>query len=183
MPEGELARILVWVQGALLAAVSALAVRLWLHLRAIREQESPNGTRAEPGEGQHQESVQLRRPTLHLPSGPSRIDPRSCRIDPPPTAQPAKEPAPPGLPPLISVPRLGTLDDRKSVDALTHGLAELSVKHGAVWSMADAGRPMAEIARETGRTIGEIELILAVRRRIRDRLNGLPGDSGAGDPA
>jgi hypothetical protein len=58
---------------------------------------------------------------------------------------------------LISVPDLAR--DGEPADAA--GLAE---KHGEVWSLVEAGRSPREIADETGRPIGEVELIAGLYR-------------------
>lgn len=41
-------------------------------------------------------------------------------------------------------------------------------RHSDIFSLADAGRSPLEIARETGKTTGEIELILALRKTRQD---------------
>lgn len=61
---------------------------------------------------------------------------------------------------LISVPDLG-LD---GLDEVSTGLAE---KHGEVWSLIEAGLTPQEIARETGRPIGQVEVILGLYRHER----------------
>ena len=59
---------------------------------------------------------------------------------------------------LISVPDLaaeGTPDDG----------ANLAEKHRDVWALLDVGRPLQEIARETGRPIGQVEVIAGLYRQ------------------
>jgi hypothetical protein len=53
--------------------------------------------------------------------------------------------------------------------------AELGRKFGAIWAMADAGTPAESIAQATGQPIGQVELILGLRRR-------LAGGSGPTNP-
>lgn len=62
------------------------------------------------------------------------------------------------LVPLISIPDLAR--DGEPGDAA--GLAE---KHGVVWSLVAAGRSPREIADETDRPIGEVELIAGLYRQ------------------
>lgn len=72
------------------------------------------------------------------------------------SATTAREAGP--LVPLISVPDLG----REGEPDPDSGLAE---KHGEVWSLVEAGRSPREIARETGRPIGQVELIAGLYRQ------------------
>jgi hypothetical protein len=64
-------------------------------------------------------------------------------------------------PPLIAVPRLeASPGDR---DAAISGLTE---RYAAIWALADNGAKPDVIARATGQPIGQIELILGLRRQI-----------------
>ena len=69
-------------------------------------------------------------------------------------------PANPGGPILIAVPNLAA----PPTPAL-EAAAELESRFGDVWAMADAGMPAEAIARETGHPIGQVELILGLRRQ------------------
>jgi hypothetical protein len=64
-------------------------------------------------------------------------------------------------PTLISVPDLAAPPASNSEAA-----AELDRRFGPVWAMADAGMAADAIARETGYPIGQVELILGLRRRL-----------------
>lgn len=64
-------------------------------------------------------------------------------------------------PTLISVPDLAAPPAPNSEAA-----AELDRRFGPVWAMADEGAPVDAIARETGYPIGQVELILGLRRRL-----------------
>jgi hypothetical protein len=66
-----------------------------------------------------------------------------------------------GGPTLISVPNLAAPPAPPSEAA-----AELDRRFGDVWAMADSGVPVEEIARESGYPIGQVELILGLRRRL-----------------
>jgi len=61
-------------------------------------------------------------------------------------------------PSLISVPNM-TLQADVDTDA-----ANLDPKHEDVWTMAERGLDAAEIARTTGRPIGQVELIIRLHR-------------------
>ena len=72
-------------------------------------------------------------------------------------------PEPKPIPTLISVP---TLEAHSDEDAIQAG-DSLGRRHAAVWQLADEGRSPEEIASAAGQPVGEIELILALRRRVR----------------
>jgi hypothetical protein len=64
-------------------------------------------------------------------------------------------------PTLIAVPTLaGASNDR---DVTVSGLKE---RHAAIWTLAETGATAEVIARATGQPVGQIELILGLRRRI-----------------
>jgi hypothetical protein len=62
---------------------------------------------------------------------------------------------------LISVPDLAAPSLPTS-----EAEAELGRRFGTVWAMADSGVPIEAIARETGHPIGQVELILGLRRQL-----------------
>lgn len=64
-------------------------------------------------------------------------------------------------PTLIAVPTLeGASNDR---DVTANGLKE---RHAAIWTLAETGAKADVIARATGQPVGQIELILGLRRQI-----------------
>ena len=64
-------------------------------------------------------------------------------------------------PTLIAVPTLeGASNDR---DVTVSGLKE---RHAAIWTLAENGATAEVIARATGQPVGQIELILGLRRQI-----------------
>jgi hypothetical protein len=63
--------------------------------------------------------------------------------------------------PLITVPSLAT---NGSTTAATEAAAELGRRFGPIWDLADSGHAPSEIARRTGQPIGQVELILGLRR-------------------
>ena len=71
-------------------------------------------------------------------------------------------------PTLIRVPNLAW----KSVDSPLS--TDLEQRFGPIWEMADAGVPEDLIARETGLPIGQVELILGLKR---------PRTAGGGRPS
>jgi hypothetical protein len=64
-------------------------------------------------------------------------------------------------PTLIAVPNLEDAPGNREVTA--GGLKE---RYAAIWTLADKGGSVDVIARATGQPVGQIELILALRRRI-----------------
>lgn len=63
---------------------------------------------------------------------------------------------------LIEIPDVNSKGD---VSAPSDALIEFENRFGLIWEMADEGRGDDEIARATGYPIGQIELILGLRRR------------------
>lgn len=115
----------------------------------MREREGPvSGSKGAPGGGLPPISRSLRTAALtgHRPG--TRVVPST-----------ADSPAQPNL---ITIPRLaGSLDRMADGD----GDDMLQQRYGAIWEMADAGAPPDAIARATGQPIGQIELILGLRRQ------------------
>ncbi len=77
-----------------------------------------------------------------------RIDPAQANPIPGPT--------------LIAVPDMSA----EPPPAHSAVAAELGTKFGALWEMADAGASAASIAERSGQPIGQVELILALRRQL-----------------
>ena len=78
----------------------------------------------------------------------------SVRIDRP-------SPAIPG-PTLITIPSMAA----PGSETIAHEAAEtLSRRYGPIWDLADAGESPSAIARATGHPVGQVELILALRRQ------------------
>jgi hypothetical protein len=67
-----------------------------------------------------------------------------------------------GGPTLIAVPSLSA----SVKDASAEAAAELGRRFGAIWALADAGEPAEAIARTIGQPIGQVELILGLRRQL-----------------
>jgi hypothetical protein len=64
-------------------------------------------------------------------------------------------------PTLIAVPNLA---DAGSHEAAQEAAEALGRRYGPIWSLADAGVSAQAIARATGQSIGQVELILSLRR-------------------
>jgi hypothetical protein len=72
-------------------------------------------------------------------------------------------------PPLIAVPSLAApSQDREAT------LSSLTQRHSAIWALADSGASTEVIARATGQPIGQIELILGLRRKIAGARTTIP---------
>ena len=66
-------------------------------------------------------------------------------------------------PPLITVPNLASTSQDRQVT-----LGALARRHAAIWTLAESGTAPEVIARATGQPIGQIELILGLRRQIEE---------------
>jgi hypothetical protein len=65
-------------------------------------------------------------------------------------------------PTLIAVPHLAAPAHAPEGSAA----ADLDRRFGAIWALADSGASADEIARSTGQPIGQVELILGLRRQL-----------------
>jgi hypothetical protein len=66
---------------------------------------------------------------------------------------------------LITVPNLASTSTSRGGHP-THGA--LAQRYAAIWTLADGGTSPEVIARATGQPIGQIELILGLRRQIEE---------------
>ncbi len=86
---------------------------------------------------------------------------------PPPDVAPAPRPvrADRREPSAMTGPRLIAVPDLSAPVPEAHEMpADLSRRFGAIWAMSDAGTSPEAIARQTGQPIGQVELILGLRR-------------------
>ena len=74
-------------------------------------------------------------------------------------------------PRLIAVPKLSAALDRPAMQG------GLSQRYGAIWELADSGASPDAIARATGQPIGQIELILGLRRQMDAGRSTIPHGS------
>jgi len=74
-------------------------------------------------------------------------------------------------PTLIAVPSLAAPPNEReaSINGLSH-------RYAAIWSLADSGTSADVIARATGQPIGQVELILGLRRQIDASRTKFPHD-------
>jgi hypothetical protein len=75
---------------------------------------------------------------------------------------------------LIAIPDLAARDPEPD----DRSECELSQRHGEAWTLAAAGASPAEIARQTGQPIGEVEVIVGLHRQ----LHGSRGATGHARP-
>ncbi len=75
---------------------------------------------------------------------------------------------------LIAIPDLAARDPEPGDRSET----ELGQRHGEAWALAAAGASPAEIARQTGQPIGEVEVIVGLYRQ----LHGSRGATGHARP-
>jgi hypothetical protein len=80
----------------------------------------------------------------------------------------AAEPSAVSGPTLIAVPSLAAAS-MPSTSAVT---TDLGRRFGPIWDLADTGATPDAIARSTGQPIGQVELILALRRQLAANANG-----------
>ncbi len=69
---------------------------------------------------------------------------------------------------LITVPKLAAAQDRQGMQGT------LSQRYAAIWDLARTGASPEVIARATGQPIGQIELILGLRRQLDASRNNIP---------
>jgi hypothetical protein len=70
---------------------------------------------------------------------------------------------------LISVPNLEPARSDRGVTV--NGLKE---RYATIWELADSGATIEQMARATGQPIGQIELIIGLRRQIDGRPTSIP---------
>jgi hypothetical protein len=75
----------------------------------------------------------------------------------------------PGEHSLIAVPSLEPAQSDRGVTV--NGLKE---RYAAIWALADKGATLEQMARATSQPIGQIELILGLRRQIDGTPTGIP---------
>jgi hypothetical protein len=145
----------------LLAIISAVAGAMWWRTRAVGLVRVAQLAR-ELAERQRALEKLIERweqgRGRDLPGGSHPGGPRAAaaihRFDPP-------QPTAVARPTLITVPDLAA---SRGAAPAAEASAELARRYGAIWEMADRGLTCDAIARATGQPIGEIELVLGLRR-------------------
>ena len=162
---------LVMANGGLLIVILFALRRLRRRVKAL----APSSVlkRIEEFDARQKSIEELLRRILEIPSGekdqnpdslgssPSqprkgRADGSSIRMDRPHSFEPMTSPT------LIAIPNLSAGEPQPTNDAAE----ELSDRFGGIWILADSGHTADEIARATELPIGQVELILALRRRV-----------------
>ena len=171
----SLALVLAAVLGIAIACLAMAVGVLWTRVRSLSAADDP--TRAVEQLARRQESVEARLGVLDVARGPvqegSRAQARAAsstgpgattghRVDP-------AEATAAGGPTLIAVPSLPA----STADASSTAAEELGRRFGAIWALADVGETADSIARKTGQPIGQVELILGLRRQLSQA--GQPG--------
>jgi hypothetical protein len=175
---------LVAALALLLAAVSALAGWLWCRLRTFPSQLRMAQLARDLADRQRALEALIDRLEPRPTSRRIRLDPPDSAPLPPtesaPRPQvriPTHDMAPTAstdanshldlLPPtLIAVPDLATVvaADEAQLAAEARNAADLDQRHGALWALSDSGYAPDAIARQTGLPIGQVDLILALRK-------------------
>jgi hypothetical protein len=147
----------------LLALVSAVAGAMWWRTRAVAlvrvaqlARELAERLRVLEQIIELWEKTQIREaPSSSHPGGPRAAAAAVHRFDPP-------QPSAVAGPTLIAVPDLAA---PRAAAPAAEASAELARRFGAVWQMAERGLAADAIARATGQPIGEVELVLGLRRQ------------------
>ena len=166
----------IWQFSALATLASATLALAWASIALARRVSASRSASAALGRRVDDLSLRLRavetRPSLATPKPPTR-----------PTAAPAPAwrgvtrrvdapmPSASAGPTLIAVPSLASLGSEAVASEAAGGLLR---RFGAIWTLADSGESTGAIAGATGYPIGQVELILGLRRS-----SGLAEPSGA----
>lgn len=82
-----------------------------------------------------------------------------------PAPSPSPKPPTPSGPTLIAVPNLAVGPSGPAPSATPGAAADLGRRFGDVWALADSGASAQSIAGRTGHPVGQVELILGLRRQ------------------
>ncbi|QDV33950.1 hypothetical protein [Tautonia plasticadhaerens] len=153
-------RLVEWV-GRRLDRIEGRLAGLDSALRRIEESLADRGEAGPPS------SIGIRRGDRPHHSSPSR--PRSVGRG---TPAPGEDLTPAPAPTLIAVPDLSGAGRAVGSQAEAAGRAtasgDLARRFGRIWEMADEGGTADRIASATGHPIGQVELVLNLRRRLID---------------
>jgi len=152
-----------WGIAALVGALAAVIGALWLEAHRRRRAFRELGERLDRFERRLE-----RLESPHRDGPPSEAAAKPTRADGGRRFEPT----------LITVPDLSaSFSDATSVDETSRraSAADLSRRFPDVWRLAEAGHPIEEIAEITGRTVGHVELILALRARLSGAETGSKG--------
>jgi len=158
---------LLAILGSVLAAQSAACVVLWRRARALGRAPAPGPSAGEAAPAPPRE---LARRLDDLERRHKALEDRLARVEAAapggafgshPAGPRARRRADRGEPTLIAVPNLAAPPSPASEAA-----SGLGRRFGDVWALVDAGVPAEVVARETGYPIGQVELILGLRRQV-----------------
>jgi hypothetical protein len=162
MPPALIMALLITL-AALLAAVSALAGALWWRVRNIPTVHAAHLAKTL---AERQEVLETLIARLEAASKPKAKSPIARRFPDPSTlttthrVDTAETTMPPG-PTLIAVPNIAGATELPASPpkGLTH-------RFSPIWELADKGASAEAIARVTGQPVGQVELILGLRRQL-----------------
>lgn len=158
-------------------AASPLGWVALLHRRARTDRENDRRSR-EMAEELHALRARLERCEAGLRLAPERERDSGPAADRPPVPAPRgpigrrpsfrPDPGRVDEPRLIAVPKLPAAQDREAMHV------GLSQRYAAIWELAETGASPDAIARATGQPIGQIELILGLRRQMDAHRTTIP---------
>lgn len=159
--------VLLVVACVLLTALVALCSRIWTRLRTLPASDVTRLLDELKHEQRALRSV-LERLDAGTASGRGSVlnEKRAHRFDE------AQASAVPG-PTLIAVPNLAAAPDTANAAS-----EELGQRFGPLWSLADGGLSPEAIAQRTGQPIGQVELILGLRRPLAVQTHPHPRAGG-----
>jgi hypothetical protein len=143
----------------IVAALSLMLIGLlWARVRAMPVEQT---TRRVDDLARRQESIE----SLLIKLDTAR-DPEAARRGPAQTQLHRGAASAIGGPTLITIPSLSALGPEATATATAAVAAELGRRFGAIWALADSGQSAEAIARTTGQPVGQVELILGLRRQL-----------------
>jgi hypothetical protein len=174
-PSPGLLLTFIVIQNVGLLLLSLFVALAWMRLRAI--------------ETAHSRAIESQERRLQTPEGPAHAaTAQHADHEPAPLTAARRHPGPPVVrlagstlradpaepsavsgPTLIAVPKLSATTPSHATATVTR---ELGLRFGPIWELADAGETADSIARSTGQPVGQIELILALRRQATSVADG-----------
>jgi hypothetical protein len=164
------------IVAAALGAGAALGTNLFMNLRKLRRQSERETTELARRLLLLESRIQRADAPQQAPSGPMSLDHSTGRraLKTPRTQSSRasasilrksvnrENPEAQDTPVLIAVPGLAAPDHEPGDRSET----ELGQRHAEAWALASSGASPAEIARQTGQPIGQVELIVGLYRQL-----------------
>lgn len=156
-PTARLLLVVLPVLGLGLGLALAISARAWSRILALVKTVEELSGRLQALEQPEAESSKSKTAPFPRRNGRPTFRPANptFRVDP-------AEPATPPGPTLITIPSLS----RPANDSAESAAEDLGRRFGSIWELADSGTAPEAIARTTGQPIGQVELILALRRQV-----------------